>query len=92
MSYFSSPVLLPDIPDNVSIPQFFLQNPSSLRLRNIPFFIEDRTARQVTYEQVGLLPRFHDGSKSYLLAGSSLYNQSCECSESQVEHRSVLRS
>jgi len=67
MSHFSSPLLLPDIPDNLSIPQFFLQNtslPRPQRPSNVPFFIEDRTSRQVTYEQVGLSPPLYDGSKS----------------------------
>ena len=59
MSHFSSPGLLPDIPDNVSIPQFFLQSSSLLRPKrpsNVPFFIDDRTSRQVTFEQVCVPP------------------------------------
>ncbi|KAF8913049.1 amp dependent CoA ligase [Gymnopilus junonius] len=55
MSEFRSPVPLPDVPDNLSIPQFILRELSSslrpIRPRNVPFFIEDSTGRGITYEE-----------------------------------------
>lgn len=58
MSEFHSPVPLPGIPDNLSIPQFILREHSPLRPirpRNVPFFIEDSTGRGITYEEVVLI-------------------------------------
>ena len=77
MSHFSSLLPLPEIPDNFSIPQFFLQDTSESLQRpqrpsNAPFFIEDRTSRQITYEQVGL-PDLYDGSNLRSLIGPSSY-------------------
>ncbi|KDR85394.1 hypothetical protein GALMADRAFT_234245 [Galerina marginata CBS 339.88] len=53
MSEFRSPVPLPDIPDNLSIPQFILRTSPSrpVRPKNVPFFIEDSTGRAVTFEE-----------------------------------------
>ncbi|KAF9566127.1 phenylacetyl-CoA ligase [Agrocybe pediades] len=55
MSEFRSPIPLPHIPDNLTIPQFFLQPSTSthsrpIRPSNVPFFINDRTGHGVTYE------------------------------------------
>lgn len=59
MSEFRSPVPLPRIPDNLTIPQFILrtggdasESPSRpVRPSNVPFFIEDKTGRGVTYAE-----------------------------------------
>lgn len=56
MTEFRSPVALPPIPDQLSIPQFILRPGSPNgpnRPRNSPFFIEDGTGRTVSYEEVG---------------------------------------
>jgi len=55
MSEFRSPVPLPHVPDDLSIPQFIFRSGTSgrpVRPSNAPFFIEDGTGRAVTYEQV----------------------------------------
>lgn len=55
MSEFRSPVPLPHVPDDVSIPQFIFRSGTPgrpVRPSNVPFFIEDGTGRAVTYEQV----------------------------------------
>jgi len=58
MTLFHSSVPLPDIPDNLTIPQFMLrelQLPSGRPVRpsNVPLFIEDDTGRGITFEEVG---------------------------------------
>ncbi|KAF5323577.1 hypothetical protein D9611_005726 [Ephemerocybe angulata] len=54
MATFQVDTLLPHIPDDLTIPQFMLREMSGrpVRPRNVPFFIEDGTGRQVTYEEV----------------------------------------
>ncbi|KAF9477527.1 amp dependent CoA ligase [Pholiota conissans] len=54
MTEFHSPVPLPHIPDDLTIPQFFLRTESPgrpIRPRNVPFFIDDASGRAVTYEE-----------------------------------------
>ena len=55
MSEFRSPIPLPHVPDNISIPQFIFRSGTPgrpVRPSDVPFFIEDGTGRAVTYEQV----------------------------------------
>ncbi|KAJ3514401.1 hypothetical protein NLJ89_g2402 [Agrocybe chaxingu] len=55
MTLFGPKAPLPPIPDDVSIPQFMLRaaDPSRpLRPSNIPFFIEDKTGRAISFEEV----------------------------------------
>ncbi|KAJ2919291.1 hypothetical protein MD484_g1184, partial [Candolleomyces efflorescens] len=54
MTLFQVDTPLPHIPDNLTIPQFMLREMSGrpVRPRNTPFFIEDTTGRNVTYEEV----------------------------------------
>ncbi|TFK36899.1 amp dependent CoA ligase [Crucibulum laeve] len=55
MAEFQSPVQLPHIPDNLTIPQFILdigsrQRPQ--RMADTPFFVEDATGRQIHFPEV----------------------------------------
>lgn len=65
MSEFRSPVPLPHVPDNLSIPQFIFHSGTPgrpVRPSNVPFFIEDGTGRAVTYE--------HAHHRTYSLANA----------------------
>ena len=55
MSTFQVDTPLPHIPDDLTIPQFFLREISGrpVRPRDVPFFIEDATGRKISYEEVG---------------------------------------
>jgi 4-coumarate--CoA ligase len=51
-------VVLPFIPDNLSVPQFILdtQHPARpLRKHGIPWLIEDASGREVGFEEVSVL-------------------------------------
>lgn len=53
----ASPMALPFIPDNLSIPQFFLDSQHStrpLREEGIPWLINDVTGRKIGFEEVRL--------------------------------------
>ena len=55
MTVFQNPAPLPYIPDDLTVAQFILREylPSRpLRPRNVPYFIEDSTGREVNYEEV----------------------------------------
>jgi len=53
MPEFANPTPLPHIPDDLTIPQFMLREVTGRPQRpsNVPFFIEDATGRQVSYEE-----------------------------------------
>lgn len=55
MTLFQNPIPLPHVPDDLTIPQFMLreQRPAILtRPRNVPWFIDDKTGRSYTFEEV----------------------------------------
>ncbi|KAF9527756.1 amp dependent CoA ligase [Crepidotus variabilis] len=53
MTLFQNPFPVPHIPDDLTIPQFMLREPSQLpRARNIPWFINDKTGRSYCFEEV----------------------------------------
>lgn len=56
MIEFRSPQVLPPIPDNLTIPQFFLDTVSPIRPRRpdaAPWLIEDGTGRGLGHSEVG---------------------------------------
>jgi hypothetical protein len=89
MSEFRSPIPLPYVPDNISIPQFIFRSGvpgRPVRPSNVPFFIEDGTGRAVTYEQV-LDASLSGPSHFNEFLGPPSYLQPCQCIEHQVEYR-----
>lgn len=55
MSEFTVNTPLPHIPDNLTIPQFILReiaSPRPQRSSSVPFFIDDKTGRRISYEEV----------------------------------------
>lgn len=103
MSQFSSPVPLPKIPDDLTIPQFIFrsggvhESPSRpVRPSNVPFFIEDRTGRGILYEEVCCTHRLSNTSTGVIIKarpvalGPPPYIRSGKCTKHQVEDWCVL--
>jgi hypothetical protein len=78
-----APGTLPPIPDNLSIPQFFLDSQHSTRpVRNVdaPWLIEDQSGRKIGFEEVSKLEHGIRGSpnrKAYIASGSYIWSGKC---------------
>ena len=91
MSEFTVNTPLPHIPDNLTIPQFILReiaSPRPQRSLSVPFFIDDKTGRRISYEEVRLYFPISNCSLQFLGAQTHIWTR--ERVESEIRYRYVL--
>lgn len=99
MNIFETTETLPAVPDNLSIPQFFLDYQGNEQLvtngqpvqglEPNPWFIEERTGRKIGLSEVRTLtdspcPRLT------VQADSASQFRACECNKHSIQHWSAL--